>query len=439
MNKAHIVFDKASARTTDVDGRLHVARTHISKANVCPYYGSEIPGFEELGLDAQKVYKLWRHPDELAKAAPTFNNLPLLRRHVAVSADAPMKDDVVGSIGSDVVFNAPYLDASLSVWDSAAIAGIESEDQSELSSAYRYTPDMTPGTTPDGEPYDGVMRDIIGNHLALVEVGRAGPDVVVADSNPFMETPAMKKTKLGNALVVALSAASPKLAQDAALPKLVGGAVKSKFDKAAVKQSLIAMDSEFDPEQLDAIIDAILGVEQNPEPQQMGAGDNDPAMSGDPTSSDPEDNPAQDGDLAGYLASCGLSEEEVAKAVDLASPKAAEDEVTVNEPGEGDPAKMTHAMDALRKSLQAQYRDLDVAKADVRPLVGDVIGMDTGDQVYRFALDQMKVKHDGVSGKGLRTLFQVARDRSAPQAAPTIAQDAAAVKTVPGLGRFGKA
>lgn len=249
----------------------------------------------------------------------------------------------------------------------------------------------------------------------------------------------MKKTKLGNALLVALSAASPKLAQDAALPKLVGGAVKSKFDKAAVKQSLIAMDGEVSPAQLDAIIDAILGVEQNPEPQEIGAGDNDPTMSGNPTESEPEDKPAQDGDLAGYLASCGLSEEEVAKAVDLASPKAAEDEVTVNEPGEGDPAKMTHAMDALRKSLQAQYRDLDVAKADVRPLVGDVIGMDTGDQVYRFALDQMKVKHDGVSGKGLRTLFQVARDRSAPQSAPTIAQDAAAVKTVPGLGRFGKA
>jgi hypothetical protein len=33
-----------------------------------------------------------------------------------------------------------------------------------------------------GRSYDGVMRNIIGNHLAIVPEGRAGSDVVVADS-----------------------------------------------------------------------------------------------------------------------------------------------------------------------------------------------------------------------------------------------------------------
>ena len=50
----------------------------------------------------------------------------------------------------------------------------------ELSCAYRYTPDFTPGKY-EGTPYDFVMRAIRGNHVALVEEGRAGPDVVVAD------------------------------------------------------------------------------------------------------------------------------------------------------------------------------------------------------------------------------------------------------------------
>ena len=80
-----LAFDR-SARHVDVDGRLHVAASHISKAAVNPYYGREIPGADTLGLDPARVYQLLRDPEELAKAAPTFNNLPLLSKHVPVSA-----------------------------------------------------------------------------------------------------------------------------------------------------------------------------------------------------------------------------------------------------------------------------------------------------------------------------------------------------------------
>lgn len=68
-NEPRLAFDRASVRTYDQDGRLHVAITPISKANVCPYLGSEIPDWEELGLDAQRTYRLLRDPDELARAA----------------------------------------------------------------------------------------------------------------------------------------------------------------------------------------------------------------------------------------------------------------------------------------------------------------------------------------------------------------------------------
>ena len=56
----------------------------------------------------------------------------------------------------------------------------------ELSCAYRYDPDFTQGTY-DGQRYDFVMRNIRGNHVALVEEGRAGPDVVVADKQTVKE------------------------------------------------------------------------------------------------------------------------------------------------------------------------------------------------------------------------------------------------------------
>jgi hypothetical protein len=176
-----IALDESSVRSFDVDGRLHVATTNISKAAVNPYKGSEIPFYEELGLDKDQIYQLFRDPDELAKAANTFNNIPLLSKHVPVTAIDHHPELVIGSTGTDAGFEGPYLRNSLVVWAKPGIDDIESNGKKELSSAYRYRADMTSGEF-EGQKYDGVMRDLIGNHVALVSDGRAGPDVVVGDS-----------------------------------------------------------------------------------------------------------------------------------------------------------------------------------------------------------------------------------------------------------------
>jgi hypothetical protein len=104
-----LAFDRASVRTFDRDGRLHVEVTNISKAAVNPYIGREIPDYKALGLDPDRIYKLLRDPDEIAKAAATFNNIPLLSRHKPVTADDHNPDIVIGSTGTDAVFEAPYL------------------------------------------------------------------------------------------------------------------------------------------------------------------------------------------------------------------------------------------------------------------------------------------------------------------------------------------
>jgi hypothetical protein len=176
-----VALDFASTRSFDVDGRLHVSTANISKANVCPYRGEEIPEWQSLGLRPDRVYKLLRDPDELEQAAETFRSVPLLSDHVPVSADDHQPDIVVGAIGSDVEFAFPYLRASLVVWSAAAIAGIESGRQRELSAAYRYRCIMGSGNF-HGEPFDGRMVDLVGNHVALVATGRVGSDVVVGDS-----------------------------------------------------------------------------------------------------------------------------------------------------------------------------------------------------------------------------------------------------------------
>ena len=427
-----IAFDKSSVRSYDKDGRLHVAVTPISKANVCPYMGKEIPGWDSLGLDPNKVYNIYRDPVELEKGAASFNNLPLLQKHIQVSADAPMKDDVVGSIGSDVHFDAPYLKASLCVWDAEAIALIDAQKLDELSSAYHYTPVMESGTTPEGEAYDGRMTNILGNHLALVEVGRAGPDVVVADSNPFVKKEtAMKKTKLGRALAVTLSAASPKIAQDSAFLAKVGVAVAKTLDRKALAAEVCAMDEEIAPEKADEIIDAVIGVEDNPTPTEPHAA----TITEPPKAQDENDNgaPSKHAEIIDYLKSKGLDAsdlEAVGNMLTRMDRPYGKDE----EPVDVEKAVST-AMDSMRKELMDQNRELRAAEKAVRPVVGDIaVAMDSAEQVYRFALDHMKVDHKDMPAQGLATLFSAVSARPAQR---KVAMDSAAPKlNIPGLDRF---
>lgn len=177
-----MAFDRDSVREYDRDGRMRVAVANISKANICPYLGSEIPGAAELGLDPNKVYRLLRDPEELAKAAPTFNGIQILKKHTPVSADDHKPYDVIGSTGTDAAFVDPYLQNSLTFWaNEGGIDAINSNEKKQLSCGYHYRADMTPGTF-GGENFDGIMRDLVGNHVSLVSEGRAGDDVAVGDS-----------------------------------------------------------------------------------------------------------------------------------------------------------------------------------------------------------------------------------------------------------------
>jgi hypothetical protein len=248
MPELLLAFDRSS-RTVDKDGRLHVSVSNLSKSIVSPYAGKEIPGYKELGLDGDRIYQLLRDPDELAKGAPTFNNIPLLIRHVPVSVDDPKKELVVGSTGTDAEFVKPYLRNSLVVWDAAAIAGIQSGEQTEISCAYYYRPDMTPGEY-DGVPYDGVMRDIVANHVALVELGRCGRDCVVSDADPFKPQPENKPMTKEELLAAAL-----KLAQDAAIdPKELAKMLASDAEpeeEETEEEEAVAEDEDDEEEEKD--------------------------------------------------------------------------------------------------------------------------------------------------------------------------------------------
>lgn len=182
-NDRNVTMDAASVRTFDSAGHMRVASSPLTKANICEYYGREIPNSAELGLSPERRYRLYRDPKELKAAAPGFAGKPLLLVHAPAFAHDYPREVTIGSIGDDIAFDGTYVRGPLTVWDAEGIRAVESGRQRELSASYDYTPDMTPGVA-DGEAYDGVMRNIKPNHVALVRKGRAGSDVLVADEKP---------------------------------------------------------------------------------------------------------------------------------------------------------------------------------------------------------------------------------------------------------------
>lgn len=457
MNKDRLAFDRGSVRTIDQDGRLHVAITNISKANVCPYLGKEIPDSEALGLDPEKVYQLLRDPKELEEAAPTFNGVPLLLIHEPSTADSHPRSVTVGTTGTDAVFEAPYLRNSLKVWDAEGIDAIESRTQQELSCGYRYVADMTPGTY-EGVAYDGVMREIRGNHVALVAAGRAGPDVIVGDSK--LEKSTMSKKPLSRKAALAkgaLLALKPKLAADAKLdlnPILAGVTASNWLTKkagvlAAIKPKLAA---DADIEGLVTLLDSLdtpdddVGLDDDVDPTMGGAVDASPvdeilAMLKGKISDD--DMAAIEGKMRGLK--LAAADEDDPAIPPKAKPAMDNPPPTPGTPAPPAPAATTPpakkdddsvskpAMDAaiataVRKAEDAavkRMRDVAAAEVAVQPWVGKLaIAMDTAEGVYKTALETLGVDVSGIHPSAFRAVLE-AQTKPGDVKQPRIAQDSA--------------
>jgi hypothetical protein len=461
-----LAFDRASVRTYDRDGRLHVEITNISKAAVNPYIGREIPDWQALGLDPNKVYKLLRDPDELAKAAPTFNNIPLLSRHVPVTADDHKPDLVIGSTGTDADFDGSHLRNSLVVWARDAIDDIESDVKKELSAAYRYRADMTPGTY-EGEPYDGVMRDLVGNHVAIVREGRAGSSVVVGDAAiPKLEElfEMSKKDLLTRKGAVALGALmialKPKLAMDAKIdlaPLFKGVTAKNfKEKKPAIIDGVttltagkLAQDASIND--VAALLDSLEGVEP------AEAADND-ATAGLPIVGQGPNETTMDAGAQGVrqFLTGKLSDEDIAKVCSMIDGGGATDKDPDGDAGTNAPPPALDedrekemvdkpAMDAaiakavadteatVTARITQSQRAIRDAERKVRPFVGELaIACDSAEAIYRAALSALGLgdKIKDVHASALPTILDLQPlPGSQPKAKPSVAMDAAGAKS----------
>jgi hypothetical protein len=413
INVNKLAFDKKTVRSFDDFGRLHVDVGNISKAAVNLYLGGEILENEALGLIPDKIYHLLRDPEELKKAAESFNNLPVLNEHIGVTADDHRPDSVIGSTGTDAVFEKPYLKNSLVIWTADAIADINDDVQREISCSYFYRADMTPGTY-DGVKYDGVMRDIRGNHVAIVATGRAGPDVTIGDSLPDGLKIMNKRTKARlsrlailakGALTVALK---PQLAADAKpdynkILKGVTGAnwatrkagiasalrplLASDASLSDVHTLLDSLDDDANTEAVDEELEPI--AKDEPAPDAPDAAEDEPA----PDAAEDE-SPAEK--VLAFLKG-KLEDGDLAAVEKLLSESVAEDEEPEMKKPEITKAAMDAAINANTRRTVALMRGIASAEKAVAPYVGELsLTFDSADAVYKAALQTLGIDIDGV-------------------------------------------
>lgn len=383
-----------SLRRKDADGHLHVEWSNISKANVCPYFGREIPNAAEMGLDPERAYLLYRDPAELAAAASTFAGKPLLLHHKPVTSDDHPTELVIGSVGSTVEWVAPYLRAPLSVWRQDGIDAIETDDeesqQRELSPGYRYTADMTPGTTPEGVAFHGRMRNIMGNHVTIVKEGRTGPDVIVADQAPAGLSDMRFKT-----FFTALAAAFPSLKAEQVIA--LDAALDAEMKKPCVEDEFPGMDYKAAMDAYCARTGKAMDAMSDEDKRAAFKAAKD-AATGGPATGKP---------------ATGMDEAAVTQRVTDAVAAAVKDHTT-----KVDATKLAQdAATAARAEVHALY----AARKDVETTAG-VVALDSAEAVYRFALDHLKVDHKGTDGAGLPALYKSSAQTAA---APTLATDAA--------------
>lgn len=152
-------YDRYSFKAVKTDEGFIVDKPIIGRAGLLTY----------INADGSRRIE-YRPPDEAFKAdsLASIRGKPITLGHAAmVNAGNAQNVKILGTVLSGGVQDGNNIRADVSIYTLPT-------DARELSCGYRLDLDETPGTTPDGQHYDAIQRNIRYNHLAVVLKGRAG-------------------------------------------------------------------------------------------------------------------------------------------------------------------------------------------------------------------------------------------------------------------------
>lgn len=249
-----MLFDRVTTSGVRItkDGYL-VADARVARTGVQAYLAGEL----DMPGDPMRVVKVYRPAEEVfsADAMASYAHRPVTNDHPAMQVDASnWKEFAKGQTGGDVLRDGEYVRVPVMLMDGDSIKAMQNGKR-ELSMGYTMTLDATAGTTPDGEAYEAVQRDLRMNHLALVSQARGGSELKLGD-NQSEETDMKLQTITVDGLSVettdAGAQAISKLTTD-----LAAARISLKDSEAEYKKALALKDAELATK--DATIDDLKG------------------------------------------------------------------------------------------------------------------------------------------------------------------------------------
>lgn len=273
----------SDALTLDAPKRLNggyvAVRARAARTGIYDYAGREVDPENKHGLRDKAVVKVLRDERTVFddKSARSFIGKPITDNHPAqpVTADNWRKHARGTVMGA--MRDGDYLAFDLLLTDAEAIAAVDAGKR-ELSNGYAADLEFGQFTAPDGTICDARQTSVTGNHVALVDRGRAGSECAIKDAAMCDAIAAAELSTLTNLLndkeppmaTITVDGLPVSLADEAAvravldkkdaaiaerdakLADAVTAASTATGKIAALEQQLADAKAELDPAKLDA-------------------------------------------------------------------------------------------------------------------------------------------------------------------------------------------
>ncbi len=221
------------------DGYL-ATEAKFARTGIYHYSGRDV------GRPAMDKVVVYRPESEVftEDAMASFAHRPITNDHPSDNVTAKTwKRDAVGFTDGKVARCGDFVVVPMMVTDADAIAEVDG-GKSELSAGYTCDLEFVDGETETGDKYDAIMRNIRGNHIAIVDRGRAGSECRIGDKFGDIQESGMNLRKI---MVDGLQVETTE-AGEAAVNKLQGqitAADKRATDAEAERdRQLAAKDAE---------------------------------------------------------------------------------------------------------------------------------------------------------------------------------------------------
>jgi hypothetical protein len=223
----------------------------------------------------------------------------------------------------------------------------------------------------DGKTYDGIMKGIQGNHVALVTEGRAGHECRVADKS-ISEEGGKKMDKWEQLKALLTEMFCSKVEEEAKDEDIVEVEEKTDMNESPAEEEKVEVEAKDEEEPVDVEADKIREL-------MTKAG------------LDPEDDSQQ----KAFLSGMAIGRESMADAC--------------GSKDEAEEVKVETASDSMHDAKE-HFASLYKASIDVEKIVGRIknpMAFDSASDIYALALKKKGIKTDGIDPSAYEGMVQV--------------------------------